>query len=36
MFLAAVQQFRDMLAKGDRQGMKEAMIESTKRREKFG
>ncbi|OLU45659.1 prephenate dehydrogenase [Faecalibaculum rodentium] len=35
-FLAAVQQFRDMLAKGDRQGMKEAMIESTKRREKFG
>ncbi|WP_276889484.1 prephenate dehydrogenase [Faecalibaculum rodentium] len=35
-FLAAVQQFRDMLANGDRQGMKEAMIESTKRREKFG
>ena len=35
-FLAAVQQFRDMLAAGDRQGMKEAMIESTKRREKFG
>lgn len=35
-FLAAVQQFRNMLAQGDREGMKEAMIESTKRREKFG